>query len=331
MSVIWIIGCFALSAGVCWMVKRAGVLDHPNHRSSHSTPTPRGGGLGVLAAIGLGLILAGQTGLDIRPIAMAALGFGLLGLADDLLAPGTGLKFAIVIALGGLAVWLAGPVAAIGIGNALAVPLPLWLGFAGSVLWVFVAANAVNFMDGSDGLIVAIFMPVALAIGLIGEGAAQITGYALAAGLTGFAVFNVPRAFLFLGDVGSLAIGAVFAVAALQLIEAPGAVWLYPLLILPVLADVLLTLAGKVRNRIGFLSPHRTHAYQLLARMGWPHWRVALAYFIASSVCAVMVMLGAALGGMAPFALFLAGVIVASVLHAGIRRKAIRSGLDLTA
>ncbi|PIW28417.1 MAG: hypothetical protein COW29_09250 [Rhodobacterales bacterium CG15_BIG_FIL_POST_REV_8_21_14_020_59_13] len=329
MSIIWIIGCFALSAGVCWMVKRACILDHPNHRSSHSTPTPRGGGLGVLAAIGLGLILALQAGLEVRAIAVTVLGFGLLGLADDLLSLGTKLKFSVMTALGTLVVWMAGPVASMGVSESFSIALPLWLGFTGSVLWVFVAANAVNFMDGSDGLIVAIFVPVGLALGLTGEGAAGITGYALAAGLVGFAIFNVPRAWLFLGDSGSLAIGAVFAVAGLQLIETPGDVWLYPLLILPVLSDVLLTLAGKVRNGIGFLNPHRTHAYQLLARMGWPHWRVALAYFIASSLCAVMAMLGATLGGVAPFAMFLAAVVAASFLHAWIRRKAIRFGLDL--
>ena len=150
------------------------------------------------------------------------------------------------------------------------------------MLWVFVAANAVNFMDGSDGLIVAIFVPVGLALGLTGEGAGGYAGYALAAGLAGFATFNVPRAFLFLGDVGSLAIGGVFAAIALQLIETPGEVWLYPLLILPVLGDVLLTL-------------------------------------------------GAALGGVALFAMFAGAVVVATLLHAGIRRQAIRSGLDLKA
>ncbi|MBI1235896.1 MAG: hypothetical protein GC188_04335 [Alphaproteobacteria bacterium] len=331
MSAIWIFLCFALGTGVCWLAKRAGVLDHPNHRSSHSRPTPRGGGLGVLAALGLGLVPALQAGLDIRPAAMAALGFGLLGLADDLLALGTWLKFGVVIVLGSLLVWLAGSVAAIGAGEALAVPLPVWLGFGGSVLWVFVAANAVNFMDGSDGLIVAIFVPVGLALGLTGEGAGGYAGYALAAGLAGFAIFNVPRAFLFLGDVGSLAIGGVFAAIALQRIETPGEVWLYPLMILPVLADVLLTLVGKIRNGIGFLSPHRTHAYQLLSRMGWPHWRVALAYFITTSLCAVMAMLGAALGGVVPFAMFAGAVVVATLLHAGIRRQAIRSGLDLKA
>lgn len=329
MSSILILCCFALSLGVCWLVKRAGVLDHPNHRSSHSTPIPRGGGLGVLAAISLGLLLAMWMGQDVRPIALAALGFGLLGMGDDLLALGTRLKFVIIVGLASLAVWMAGPVAAIGITPDMAVALPWVVGFAGAVLWIFVASNATNFMDGSDGLIVAIFIPVGLGLGVIGAGLTSITGFALAAGLVGFSIFNVPKAYLFLGDVGSLAIGAIVAVAGLQLIETPTDIWLFPLLILPVLADVLLTLVGKVRNRIGFLSPHRTHAYQLLVRMNWPHPRVALAYLAASSMCVGLALAARFLGGMAPFAAFITAVLVLTALHTLIRRKAAKAGLDL--
>jgi len=329
MSTVLILSCFALSLGICWLVKRAGILDHPNHRSSHSTPTPRGGGLGVLAAVGLGLLLAMLIELDVRPIVLAALGFGALGMADDLLALGTKIKFAVVVVLGGLVVWLAGPVPAIGFDENLSIILPYLVGFAGTVLWIFVAANATNFMDGSDGLIVAIFIPVGLGLGVIGVGATSIVGFALAAGLVGFAIFNVPKAYLFLGDVGSLAIGGVVAVAGLQLIETPSDVWLFPLLILPVLADVLLTLVGKVRNRIGFLSPHRTHAYQLLVRMEWPHWRVAAAYFATSTVCVALAIAGKSFGGFMPFAVFVAAVVGLTVLHTLIRRTAVRAGLDL--
>ncbi|WP_394694089.1 glycosyltransferase family 4 protein [Hyphobacterium sp.] len=329
MSSVLILCCFALSLGVCWLVKRAGVLDHPNHRSSHSRPTPRGGGLGILAAIGLGLMLAMWMGQEVRPLALAALGFGLLGMGDDLLALGTRLKFVIIIALSSLLVWLTGPVAAIGITPDMALALPWLAGFAGAVLWIFVAANATNFMDGSDGLIVAIFIPVGLGLGVIGVGVTSITGFALAAGLVGFSIFNVPKAYLFLGDVGSLAIGAIVAVAGLQLIEAPTDIWLFPLLILPVLADVLLTLVGKVRNRIGFLSPHRTHAYQLLVRMDWPHWHVALAYFAISMLCVGLAIGAKALGGPAPFAAFSAMVLVLTALHTLIRRKAAKAGMDL--
>jgi len=331
MSSVLILCCFALSLGVCWLVRRAGVLDHPNHRSSHSRPTPRGGGLGILAAIGLGLMLAMWMEQEVRPIALAALGFGLLGMGDDLLALGTRLKFVIIIALASLLVWLTGPVAAIGIMPDMALALPCLAGFAGAVLWIFVAANATNFMDGSDGLIVAIFIPVGLGLGVIGVGVTSITGFALAAGLVGFSIFNVPKAYLFLGDVGSLAIGAIVAVTGLQLIEAPTDIWLFPLLILPVLADVLLTLVGKVRNRIGFLSPHRTHAYQLLVRMDWPHWRVALAYFAISALCVGLAIGAKAMGGLAPFAAFSAMVLVLTGLHTLIRRKAAKAGIDLKA
>jgi UDP-N-acetylmuramyl pentapeptide phosphotransferase/UDP-N-acetylglucosamine-1-phosphate transferase len=330
MSLVLIPTCFVVSGLLCWMVKQAGVLDHPNHRSSHSVPIPRGGGLGILAAFGVGLLWASHFGFDARPLALTAAGFGLLGLLDDLMALGTKLKFAIVIILASvITVWV-GPVASMGLAPGMATNLPYLAGFAGSVLWIFVAANATNFMDGSDGLIIAIFLPVALGLSVMGGGAVAVTGMALAAGLTGFAIFNIPRARLFLGDVGSLAIGGVVAVAALQMIEAPTDVWLFPLLIMPVLADVLLTLVGKIRNRIGFLAPHRTHAYQLLVRMGWPHWRVALVYFLVSTVCVALAHAGREVGGFAPFGLFVVAVIGLSALHAGVRRAAIRSRLDLS-
>lgn len=331
MIIVLVFAAFILSAGVSWMVRHAGVLDHPNARSSHSAPTPRGGGLGVLAAIGIGLTpaLIPEFNIDARPIVLAAMGFGLLGLADDLLALGTRLKFLIVVLLGALITWLTGPVSAIGVSEAASMPLPYWLGFAGTVLWIFVAANSANFMDGSDGLTIANFLPAGLALLVMQPGAVALTGLALAAGLAGFAVFNVPRASLFMGDVGSLAIGAVFAAAALIGIQGGLDVWLYPLLILPVLADVLLTLTGKLRNGIGFLAPHRTHAYQLLVRMGWPHWQVALTYLGLSSACAILVILAGPAGWLNPFATFWAAVIGLSVLHTLVRRRAAASGIDL--
>ncbi|MEE2525269.1 hypothetical protein V0U79_02750 [Hyphobacterium sp. HN65] len=331
MIIVLVFAAFIAAAGVSWMVRRAAILDHPNARSSHSTPTPRGGGLGILAAIGIGLTpaLVPEFNIDARPVVLAAMGFGLLGLADDLLALGTKLKFLTVVLLGSVITWLAGPVGAIAMTDGLSASLPYWAGFAGSVLWIFVVANSANFMDGSDGLTIANFLPAGLALLVLQPGAVALTGLALAAGLAGFAVFNIPRASLFMGDVGSLAIGAVFAAAALMGIQDGLDVWLYPLLILPVLADVLLTLTGKLRNGIGFLAPHRTHAYQLLVRMGWPHWQVALVYLGLSSVCAVLVILAGPAGWLNAFAAFWGAVIGLTVLHTLVRRRAAASGIDL--
>lgn len=331
MIMVLTFAAFIASAAVSWMVRHAAILDHPNARSSHSTPTPRGGGLGVLAAIGVGLTpaLIPEFDIDARPVLIAAIGFGLLGLADDLLALGTKLKFLIIVVLGALITWMTGPVSAIGMSHSMISLLPYWAGFLGSVLWIFVAANSANFMDGSDGLTIANFLPAGLTLLALQPGAVALTGLVMAAGLAGFAVFNIPRASLFMGDVGSLAIGAVFAAAALMGIGGGLDVWLYPLLILPVLADVLLTLTGKIRNRIGFLAPHRTHAYQLLVRMGWPHWQVALVYLGLSSACAVLVILAGPADLINPFAAFWGAVIALSALHTLVRRRAAASGIDL--
>lgn len=327
------IAAFLTSVGLCWLVRQAGILDHPNARSSHSRPTPRGGGLGLLAALGIGLspIFFPEFGLSAAAIAVAALGFGLLGLADDLLALGTLLKFAIILVLGAVITWLTGPVAAIAVSSSTGLALPYAVGFAGSVLWIFTVSNAANFMDGSDGLTIANFLPASLVLLVTGEGAIALTGLGLAAGLMGFAVFNVPRASLFFGDVGSLALGAIFAATALSAISGGLDVWIYPLLVLPVLANVLLTLVGKIRNRIGFLAPHRTHAYQLLIRMGWPHWQVALAYLGLSSVCAGLAILAGPVGGLNAFAAFWGAVAGLSALHAYVRHLARRAGIDLAA
>jgi UDP-N-acetylmuramyl pentapeptide phosphotransferase/UDP-N-acetylglucosamine-1-phosphate transferase len=327
------LAAFLGSVGVCWLARHAGILDHPNARSSHSRPTPRGGGLGLLAALGIGLIpaLIPEFGVSAAAIAVAALGFGLLGLADDLLALGTVLKFAVILALGALISWLTGPVEAISLSAEAGIALPYAVGFAGSVLWIFTVSNATNFMDGSDGLTIANFLPPNLALLAIGQGEVALTGLGLAAGLMGFAVFNVPRASLFLGDVGSLALGAIFGAVALSAINSGLDVWLYPLLVLPVLADVLLTLVGKLRHRIGFLAPHRTHAYQLLIRMGWPHWQVALAYLGLSSACAALVVMAGPAGWLNPAAAFWAAVGAITVLHTVIRRAARRAGIDFAA
>lgn len=330
---ILFISAFLVSVGVSWLARHAGVLDHPNARSSHSRPTPRGGGLGLLAALGIALLptLHPDFAMSALAIAMAALGFGALGLADDLLALGTRLKFAITISLGAAITLVTGPVEAIAMSATAGIALPYLIGFAGSVLWIFTVSNAANFMDGSDGLTIACFLPASLALMVVGEGEVALAGLGLAAGLTGFAVFNVPRASLFFGDVGSLSLGAIFGAVALSAIASGLDVWLYPLLILPVLADVLLTLVGKLRNRIGFLAPHRTHAYQLLIRMGWPHWQVALAYLGLSSACAALVIMAGPAGWLNPALAFWGAVVVITILHSGVRRMARRAGIDFAA
>lgn len=325
---------FLVAAAIAWLVREAAILDHPNGRSSHAAPTPRGGGLGILAGFLAAIALAGAT----SPSGAAALSgmavcgclAGLLGLGDDLFVLSERLKFVALTALSLAIAMIAGPVTDLGFA------LPWWIGFLGSALWVFTTANAVNFMDGSDGLMVAVLVPAALALGVMGEGDVATGGFALAAATAGFAVFNAPlvreRGSLFAGDVGSLSASVLFAGLALYwaAISGAGTVWLAPLLILPVLADVLLTMAARAKAGRRLFVPHRAHAYQLLIRMGTSHGRVAMIWGLLTMACGVLAMIGAAGPVWARPAVFLVGVASAIVLHQLVRRRARAAGLDTT-
>ncbi|MGX6648375.1 hypothetical protein ACWCOP_10600 [Maricaulaceae bacterium MS644] len=285
-----------LTAGLCsllvsllvtMLAMKAGVIDQPNERSSHKTPTPRAGGLGIAAGLGAGLAAASAFPVGsaaLAPVLAVIALFCALGLADDLLTLNERAKFAVFVTLSLALAWVAGPVDWIGLTPDIAVSLPLWAGLAGSGLFVFVVVNAANFMDGSDGMLAAVLIPAGLALAVAGlvAGAlnASLIGAALAAGLAGFIVFNRPPARVFAGDCGALAAGAAYAAGALTMAGQgfSGSLWLAPLFVLVFLADVLLTLLRRARHGRFSLSAHREHAYQRLIAAGWSHRRVAVVY-----------------------------------------------------
>lgn len=318
------LGCGAL-------VIRAGVLDHPNARSSHDRPTPRGGGLAVMAGVGTGallLALTGQVSVDWVPVLGAAIAAGALGLADDLFALGAREKFAILLAVSLAAAFAIGPVTVLDFGP-VGLRLGYWIGIAGSALWIFTAANAINFMDGSDGLVTAALIPAGAGLSLV---SGDMTGFLLAASMAGFAYWNRPRAKLFLGDAGSLFAGTLFAGAALAAVNGPGgvSVWIAPLLILPLLADVLLTLAAKLKAGKRLSEAHRSHAYQLRLRMGESHLPVAAFFAFSGLMIALAAFSASRIGGAAPFLTFILMTAVFSWYQLRVRARAKTTGLDLT-
>lgn len=318
------------AAGCGFLVMRAGVLDHPNGRSSHDRPTPRSGGLAVMAGVGLGMFLvAVATPADQDWIAVlgAALAAGALGLADDLFALGAREKFAILLAIALAAAFAIGPVTVLDFGL-FDLPVGYWIGIGGSALWIFTVANAVNFMDGSDGLIAAALIPAGAGLGLV---SGDMTGFLLAASLAGFLVWNRPRAKLFLGDAGSLFAGTLFACAALAAVKEAGSVsvWIAPLLILPLLADVLLTLAAKLKAGKRLAEPHRSHAYQLRLRMGAGHFPVAGFFALAGMVIAIAAFAAERIGGAAPVLVFVLMTAALSYYQVHVRKRAKAKGLDL--
>ncbi len=287
----------ALGAGaaVTWLAWRAGVLDMPNARSSHSRPTPRSGGLGIAAGLGAGVLAAllfgGQPSPALSAVLAGAGACAALGLADDLFETPPLVKLGLLGFVSVFMTAMIGPVTSLPLGGGLAIPAPGLIGLCGSALFVFVVINAANFMDGADGMLVAGLFPPALGLAVLlpegsGLGPAAL---ALAASLAAFLAFNRPPAKVFAGDAGSLAAGA--AIGGLSLAHAgqgpQGAVWLAPLLLLPFIGDVLLTLLKRARGGRLSLSAHREHAYQVLLQAGSSHAAVSRLWLLLAATATV--------------------------------------------
>jgi UDP-N-acetylmuramyl pentapeptide phosphotransferase/UDP-N-acetylglucosamine-1-phosphate transferase len=331
---------FLVAAALAGAVRQAGLIDDPNTRSSHAKPTPRGAGLAVLGGFAAALVFLGTDapalgGAFAAILIAGALATG-LGLLDDLVTPGERLKFVLLCAISLYLAAGAGPVDDLSLSSAWALELPWLLALFGSALWVFTLANAVNFMDGSDGLIAAALIPAALALSVLSDGQLAVAALILAGAMAGFAVWNAPfgnaRARVFAGDAGSLGAAVLFAGLALYWATTgrPGAVWLAPLLVMPILADVLLTMASRAKAKRPLFTAHRAHAYQLLLRMGMTHGRVALIWGIGGLLCGALAIAASHGPVWAQPAAFLAGVALVAVPHQMIRRRARARGLDVT-
>ena len=262
--------------------RRRGLLDLPGKRRSHTQATPRGGGVGIVAAV----VLAGLPawyGLEpaaspvrVGAIALAILAVALIGWLDD---------HAPLSVLSRLTVHV---LAALLVGAAVLAPGP-WPGAFGWVTLLPLAVvlvgfiNAHNFMDGIDGILGQQGLFVMLGYGLLAAWAGR-TGLAAfafvsAAGCLGFLFFNFPPARIFMGDVGSGALGlALGTVAALLVQRNPALLW--GCLILPsaFLVDSGLTLARRMLGGQRWYAPHRQHLYQWLVRVNWSHARTDVAY-----------------------------------------------------
>lgn len=300
---------FLTSLAVSGFMVVAGLGDASDGRSAHRGTTPTSGGLGFLAAMGVAICAVFLLFPDLRlppafaPVMSLLFAIGMLGLVDDALTLGPKTKFGIMIVICGAAVSLIGPPTTLPF---LDKPITLHpiLGFSGAMLWIFVVMNAVNFMDGANGM-----MGLTLAVANIGLfGAGMIGGSAttlLLSGLSlmiilGFLPYNVrQKARIFSGDVGSLTLSFLFAVTVLFLIRETPEKTLHlagPILILPFLADVLLTLIRRARRRENLLQAHNTHLYQRLIQKGYSHLSVSWFYALAALISANIVVIGAPQG-----------------------------------
>ncbi|WP_035979417.1 MraY family glycosyltransferase [Kozakia baliensis] len=271
-----ILGC----AGVIRQMIRVGVMDVPGHRSSHTRPIPKGGGIGIMAAFVIGFpvlrLSLGLTPLSV-PLGLTLGGVVLLAVFswfDDIYS------FPAVHKLSAQAV--AALLVLLGAdgfhGCALGWVLE-GLGF----IWLLYVTNALNFIDGLNGLASGTMaLSAAMAAFALFYGHDAEHGWTLAAlavCLMTFLPFNFPRAAIFMGDVGSQGAGLMMGWAGLVCAVSLHDFLLMPVLLFGVLYDVAFTLIRRAFAGDSLMQAHRGHLYQIAARTGVPAATVTLTHW----------------------------------------------------
>lgn len=301
--VLLVIGCLAASGLLSLIITdlvhryavRNAILDLPNHRSLHSNPTPRGGGLGIAVVLFASAVAAAALGLVGSEVLIALLG-GLavawIGWVDDTREVRPLARALVHFIAAAWAVYWLGGFQSIDVGFKV-----VQLGWVGSVLAVIGLVwltNLYNFMDGVDGIAATEAASVAGAGGLLLLGAGQ-TGLAIVAlgicgASLGFLLRNWSPAAIFMGDVASGLLGFAFGVIAIAS-EHGGALPLLAWFVLlgVFIADSTFTLVRRAIRGEKLYAAHRTHAYQRLVQSGWSHGKISVAVAILNIVLAVAV------------------------------------------
>jgi UDP-N-acetylmuramyl pentapeptide phosphotransferase/UDP-N-acetylglucosamine-1-phosphate transferase len=254
---------------LAWLLRRGGSLpmDHPNARSLHETPTPRIGGLGIMAGVLVSAVWLAES--DLLPVTLGAFALAAVSLLDDL----RGLPVKVRL--------LAHFVAATGC--LLFLGLSGWALLAGTLAVVWMT-NLYNFMDGSDGLAggmaVIGFGALALAAWMGNAPGLATFSAAIAASALAFLRFNFPPARVFMGDAGSIPLG--FLAAGLGIMGAKQNVWpwLFPLLVFsPFIVDASVTLARRGLRGEKVWQAHCSHYYQRVVLLGGTQCQLVLAAY----------------------------------------------------
>lgn len=285
------------SFGVYWLRRYAEyrrILDHPNQRSSHSVPTPRGGGLAIVVLVlATGLWSASQAGWNRNLIYL--LGGAIiawLGWRDDLHSLSPRFRFVVqsivaIISILGLGYFKVVTIQVVG-------DLQLGvLGIAITFLWIIGLTNAYNFMDGIDGM--AGGLALSAGMGWMWLASNMSTPFvlwialAITASSLGFLRHNWSPAKIFMGDVGSTFLGYSFAVLPLISSDQSGdALLIGTLLMWTIIMDAGVTFIGRLFKRENVFAPHRSHLYQRLVIAGYKHETVSALYIVLTLLAGLL-------------------------------------------
>jgi UDP-N-acetylmuramyl pentapeptide phosphotransferase/UDP-N-acetylglucosamine-1-phosphate transferase len=279
-----------------WLLKRR-VIDLPNERSSHTVPTPRGGGLVIVvstlivALVSMVLAKNWQQGIV---FVLVGSGVAWIGWQDDVKSLSPKIRF--------LFQAIAAMLTVVGLGYFDAITIPLFgelkLGIVGipiTILWIIGLINAYNFMDGIDGISGSVALTAALGwmlfLGVTGNFSSPVFWIALAIAATnlGFLGHNWPPARIFIGDVASTFLGFCFAVLPLLTINQIEDSFLLGVIVMwAYILDTAITFLRRLIKGEHVFSAHRTHIYQRLVISGYQVSSITSLYLLFTSLGVIL-------------------------------------------
>jgi UDP-GlcNAc:undecaprenyl-phosphate/decaprenyl-phosphate GlcNAc-1-phosphate transferase len=312
----------ALSVGLVltpaarWAGLALGIVDRPigDELKIHSRPTSLLGGVAAITSV---VLAEGLVGRRFSWFVAAAVGLSLLvGLLDDVFSLRPILRVALIAAAGGILA--AGSVDAEGVGVVLAL---------GVILLVLACDNAVNIVDGQDGLAGGVAALAALGaagvLALLGDGVGASLGLALAGALLAFLVWNRPPARIFLGDGGAYAVGTLLAVLAVRAAQAGGFRGLLAVgAALGILAfEVGFSVVRRLVSGAQLAGGDRLHSYDLAAYL-WGRTGSTLTFWALGTLCAAAALAVAILPLLAGALLLGTGLLLGGAWGIWLRSKA---------
>ncbi len=322
-----LIGAFLISLILTPLVRflsfRIGAVDNPNARRINKVPMPSAGGLAILISFLISTLFAmpfvteknvfGQTYFDfILPIVVGAVIIAVTGLIDDIKELSPKIKLIGIIA-GALVIWAFTDFHfdsfKIPFGGPLIHFTPLFT-FIFTILWIVGITNAVNLMDGLDGLVSGVAIISLLTMGIVSQfflpstnQFLTLTIFVLIASIVGFFPYNYNPAIIYLGDTGALLIGFLISVLSLQgLKNATAVAVVTPVIILGVpIVDTFVAIIRRTLSGKKFYEPDKMHLHHRLLAMGFTHrGAVLVVYGIAMlfSLTSLLLNLSSRIGGL---------------------------------
>jgi len=294
-----------MTAGLRHYALKRNVIDVPNARSSHTIPTPRGGGVAIVVSFLLAMTVLMFTGTAHVHTLIGLVGGGALiaavGFMDDHgHIPARWRLLGHFLAAGWILAWMGGlpPVNVLG-----------WvvdLGLAGTLLaavYLVWMLNLYNFMDGIDGIAsieaITVCLCAAGLYGLTGLGQHAVLPLLLACAVAGFLYWNYPPAKIFMGDAGSGFLGILLGGLSVQAAwVSPQMFWCWLILLGVFIVDSTYTLVRRLLRGDKVYEAHRSHAYQFAARRYGKHLPVTLGVAVVNVCWLLPIAVGVALGAL---------------------------------